>query len=173
MPFANRNEIQLRLQAVFADKFGKSFSAKRSKEVGVNFALILGMSQQQPKLPIFKISSKMTYFLLEIMNLAVQSAWYRQMMMIQRHFIQSYKNLSALLDIQSTSEASLYMMHKTKEDISHEYLAELKQGSFHVLTLSTVFFLYSAYQTHSKISSKNRDVDAISSVCLNLLMSKW
>ena len=65
------------------------------------------------------------------------------------------------------------MMHKTKEDISHEYLAELKQGSFHVLTLSTVFFLYSAYQTHSKISSKNRDVDAISSVCLNLLMSKW
>lgn len=56
-----------------------------------------------------------------------------------------------------------------EEDISIEYLTKMKQGS-HFPTLSKQFFRHSAYQVHSKVSSKNRNAK---SVCLNLSMPQW
>lgn len=51
-----------------------------------------------------------------------------------------------------------YTLHNIErsEDILTEYLTELNRGGLHVSTLSTVFFVHSAYQAHSKISLKKQ-----------------
>ena len=60
------------LQAIIADEvLEKFFLARHGRELGVTFTLILGILQLWLKLSIFIILSKMTYFPLEKMNLAI------------------------------------------------------------------------------------------------------
>ena len=59
------------LQAIFADEVLEKFFGQTQERIGGNLYIDIGMSQQLPKLSIYKIFWEMTYFLLEIMNLVV------------------------------------------------------------------------------------------------------
>ena len=75
--------------------------------------------------------------------------------------IEIFHEKTAVQDTQSLldcHENTLKSLHDTldEDDIPIEYLTELNRGSLHVPTLSTIFFVHSKYQAHSKISLKRQ-----------------
>ena len=75
--------------------------------------------------------------------------------------IEIFHEKTAVQDTQSLldcHENNLKSLHDAldEDDILAEYLTELNRGSLYVVTLSTVFFVHSKYQAHSKISLKRQ-----------------